>query len=286
VEPPFSDIVVPLDGSPLAERALVPALDLARRTGVPLRLLSRCFTDETAAVAAYLGGLAGRHAREAAIDTLVVDRDSIPDAIVDGLGPGSLVCMSSHGRGGVARAVVGSIAEALLRTLDRPALVVGPHATGRPFAGRVVACIDGSPASERTVGPAGLWAGLVGQPLWLLQVAEPLRGNGEDLPRDTVESAHLALLARSTRALGWDVVHDEDPARALVGITAETSPPTGLVVVASHGRTGWDRLRLGSVTAAVIHGATAPVLVVPAAADVAVGSPASAHAAPRWSPPA
>jgi nucleotide-binding universal stress UspA family protein len=271
VEAPFSDIVVPLDGSPAAARALVPALDLARRTGAPVCLLSRCFPDERETVAEYLGELAGRHAGEAAIETLVVDRDSIPDAIREGLGPGSLVCMSSHGRGGIARAVLGSIAEALLRMLDRPALVVGPHATAPPFAGRVVACIDGSPASACTIGPAGLWAAVLGHPLWLLQVAEPPRWEDDELPRDTVESAHLALVARGSPAVGWDVLHHKDPSRALVDVTTDASPATGLLVVASHGRTGWHRLHLGSVTAAVVHGAAVPVLVIPAAA--AAGMP-------------
>ena len=37
--------------------------------------------------------------------------------------------------------------------------------------------------------------------------------------------------------------------------------------MATHGRTGWDRLRLGSVTTATVHNATVPVLVVSAAPD-------------------
>jgi nucleotide-binding universal stress UspA family protein len=41
--------------------------------------------------------------------------------------------------------------------------------------------------------------------------------------------------------------------------------PTALLVMATHGRTGWDRLRLGSVTTATLHRATVPVLVVSAA---------------------
>jgi nucleotide-binding universal stress UspA family protein len=43
--PPFTDVLVPLDGSPAAERALGPALELVTRTGVPLRLLRRVFSD-------------------------------------------------------------------------------------------------------------------------------------------------------------------------------------------------------------------------------------------------
>jgi nucleotide-binding universal stress UspA family protein len=45
---------------------------------------------------------------------------------------------------------------------------------------------------------------------------------------------------------------------------ASRATPTGLLVLATHGRSRWDRLRLGSVTAATIREAPVPVLVVPA----------------------
>jgi Universal stress protein family len=63
------------------------------------------------------------------------------------------------------------------------------------------------------------------------------------------------------------VLHDKDPAHALVGLAASTTEPTALLVMATHGRTGWDRLGLGSVTIAAVQGATTPVLVVPSVPD-------------------
>jgi len=262
LDTPFSDIVVPVDGSPAAERALGPALDLARRTGVPLRLLSRCFPDESGAVAMYLSKLAAR-CGDATVVTTVAVRDSIPDAILDGLGPGSLVCMTSHGRGGLARAIMGSIAEALLRVLDRPTLVVGPRVTTPAFVGRVVACVDGSDRSELTLAPARAWADLTGEPLWLLEVESP-RDPDDDLPQDVVEGGHLAALGHKLGAEGWDVLHDRHPAAALAAAASDPANPTGLLVLANHGRTGWDRIHQGSVTATVIHHAPVPVLVIPA----------------------
>jgi hypothetical protein len=59
VQTPFTDILVPLDGSQAAERALVPALELVRRIGVPLRVLSRALPDEKEALAEYVAGVAG-----------------------------------------------------------------------------------------------------------------------------------------------------------------------------------------------------------------------------------
>jgi nucleotide-binding universal stress UspA family protein len=266
--PPFTDVLVPLDGSPAAERALGPALELVTRTGVPLRLLRRVFSDEAEEAAEYLAGLADRYAGVTDAETQIVDRDSIPDAIMEGLEPGTLVCMSSHGRGGAARAVVGSVTEALLRTLDRPTLVVGPHVTEDPLlTGRIVACIDGSPESERTLEPARRWAAALGLPLWLVEVGEPGIPAEWITKGDAVEAGHVASLARRLGHVeGWDVLHDKHPARALTEMAAAGhARPTALLVMATHGRTGWDRLRLGSVTTATVHGATRPVLVVPAA---------------------
>jgi nucleotide-binding universal stress UspA family protein len=269
VETPFTNILVPLDGSPAAERALAPALELVRRTGVPLRVLSRALPDEKEALAGYLAGVADRHASVTDVETQVVDRESIPDAIVEGVGPGTLVCMSSHGRGGLARATMGSVAEALLRSLGRAVLMVGPHVSEEVgLTGRIVACLDGSPESERTLQPARRWAVALDRPLWLVTVADPGRQGEGVTGHEPPESGHLAALAgRLVGVDDWAVLYDKDPAHALVGLAASTAVPTALLVMATHGRTGWDRLRLGSVTIAAVQGATTPVLVVPTAPD-------------------
>lgn len=262
---PFTDLLVPLDGSPAAERAIRPAIRLARQTGAPVRLMQRAFPDDVDSAAAYLERMA-RWSDRAVVDTLVLDRDSIPDAILDARRPGTLVCMSSHGRGGVARAVMGSITEAVLRTIDQPVLVVGPQVPeDARFAGRVVACIDGSPESERTLVPARTWAAALGRPLWLVSVGHldaPTEWNRDS---DAVESADLVRLARRVGGVeGWEVYHRRHPADELADRSASDDDPVALLVMATHGRTGWDRLRLGSVTSKTIHAARAPVLVVPA----------------------
>ena len=263
---PFTDLLVPLDGSAAAERAIRPALELARRTGAPVRLMQRAFSDEVEAAAAYLARTA-RGCGGVDVETLVVDRDSIPDAILDARGRGTLVCMSSHGRGGFARAVMGSIAEAVLRTIDQPVLVVGPQVPeDARFAGRVVACVDGSPESEGTLAPARSWAAALGRPLWLVSVADPGAPVEWTSGRAAIETAHLGRLARRVEGVdGWDVYHHRHPAQELADRSASNADPIALLVMATHGRTGWDRLHLGSVTANTVHAARAPVLVVPAA---------------------
>ena len=261
---PFTDILVPLDGSDVAERALRPAAELADRTGVPLRVMMRSSDDAEAD--AYLADVADRHASVVREDSTVVRSGGIPDAILQGVALDTLVCMSSHGRGRVAGALIGSMAEAVLRSIDLPVLVVGPQvADDFTFTGRVVACLDGSPESERTLEPAQAWATAFDLPLWLVEVAEPGAPVEWATDSDAMETAGLARVARRMSVdVEWDTYHSRHAARELAERSASTDEPVALLVMASHGRTGWDRLRLGSVTAATVHDASVPVLVVPA----------------------
>ena len=200
----------------------------------------------------------------ASIETSVDRREDVPAAILDDVGLDTLVCMSSHGRGRVVGALVGSVTEALLRTIDQPVLVVGPHVPADfSFAGRVAACIDGSREAERTLEPARAWAAALGLPLWLVEVVHPSPPVEATTDELATEAADLGRLAkRMPDVAGWDTYHSRHPARELAERSA--SEPTALLVMATHGRAGWDRLRLGSVTAATVHASTVPVLVVPA----------------------
>lgn len=268
MELPFDEILVPLDGSRAAERALAPALELVERTGVPLRLLSRALAGEEEQLTAYLADLADRHAGVTDIETEVEERDAIPDAIAAAMGSGTLVCMSSHGHSGPVRAVIGSVASALLRAIDVPALVVGPNVPDPATigGGRIVACLDGSDLAERTLEPAQRWSGALGLPLWLVQVVPPGLAVEERTHGDVVEGAYLAGLAGAVGGVaGWDVVHHNDPAAGIVAL--DGVDPLALLALATRGRSGWSRLVLGSVTSTVIRHSTVPVLVVPAGPD-------------------
>lgn len=121
--------------------------------------------------------------------------------------------------------------------------------------------MDGSRESERVIAPALAWGAMLHEPLWLVEVAEP---QDPVTAGDTVESGWLAALARAAGVDGWDVLHDHSPVHGLVDLATSLSTPTGLLVLATHGRTGRNRLRTGSVTVGTIRGATVPVLVVPA----------------------
>ena len=148
-------ILVPLDGSALAETALGTAVDLARQTRATLVLLraaeAHTFpgadpTDAQILVVReaedYLAGVASRLGREGdAVETGVWYGPAAP-AIVDAarLRKASLIVMSTHGRSGLGRLVMGSVAESVLRGTDVPILLL--RAPGAPVqipAGEAVA---------------------------------------------------------------------------------------------------------------------------------------------------
>ncbi len=153
----FKSILVPLDGSTLAEQALAPASRLAERFGGELLLL-RVVTPERArpglphltprpgsfsAVAArplmaeaeaYLAGL------ELPVPNIPVRRQVLngapPELIVataaeQGI---DLIVMSTHGRAGLLRLLYGSVAEAVLRGASVPVLLVPSRVFARTAA--------------------------------------------------------------------------------------------------------------------------------------------------------
>ncbi|HEU5042278.1 MAG TPA: universal stress protein, partial [Gemmatimonadales bacterium] len=158
------------------------------------------------------------------------------------------------------------VSDAVLHTLRVPVLLVGPRVTSGVAldSGRVVACLDESRASERVLPPARGWAQAFDLPLWLVHVAAPGEGSaGWESAAERPAGRRLDALAHALPGTaGWRLLHDRRPARSLVSLAG-----TGLVavlVLGTHGRTGWTRVRAGSVAASVVRDAIAPVLAVPA----------------------
>jgi len=266
MHPPFDRILVPLDGSSAADRALGPALVLAHRTGVPLTLLSQEVAGSEEGRGGHLARLAARHGDGATVDTMLVDRESAVLAITEACRPGTLVCMASHGRGR-SQAMLGSVAEAVLRTVHQPVLMVGPEtdADRSLEEGRLVVCLDGSVTAARALDPARSWSVLLGLPLWLVTVAPAGAPLDRSEGHDVLESGELAAVAESLGGVeGWEVLHDDDPVQALAHLAATD---VALLVMTTHGRTGWQRLAVGSVASATIHIAPVPVLTIPSSSQ-------------------
>jgi nucleotide-binding universal stress UspA family protein len=138
----ISTILVPLDGSVLAEAALRPAVDLARDYEAKLVLIraaeARAFpiVDPTAAqvdaVRAAEEYLAGARERVTAAGLTEVETAVWYGPAAEAIGEAAryrevdLIVMSSHGRSGLGRLVLGSVAETVLRTIYTPIFLVRP----------------------------------------------------------------------------------------------------------------------------------------------------------------
>jgi nucleotide-binding universal stress UspA family protein len=266
-----NNVVVPLDGSEYSGRALPVAVDLARRLHADLHLLSAVAKEDE---------VAERDAQLAAIDvpapavfrSVVVDLDPA-GAIHETLRRvgDAVAVMASHGRGRSA-ALVGSVATDVVARGHDPLVVGGPFIEEPLLGSGVVACIDDSPSSVALLPVALRWAQLLNEPLTVITVAEPIPppvrpgptrrrfGPGDDV------GAFLEWLVRPLRDQGNEVATEAvwDPVSVADGVLSYLEEhPASLTVIGSHARSGLARIVFGSTAAAVVHGSTSPVLVVP-----------------------
>jgi nucleotide-binding universal stress UspA family protein len=155
--PLYNRLIVPLDGSKVAETALIEAEKLARLTGATLVLvrvidysakdrfgdfgllyeyeaMAKALEEERQLATVYLGDLAAKlSAQGLTVETKLVDGIAAR-AIVTIAQPGDLIVMATHGRTGVRRWFIGSIAEEVLRRSTVPVLLVRAAETKAPEA--------------------------------------------------------------------------------------------------------------------------------------------------------
>jgi nucleotide-binding universal stress UspA family protein len=143
----YRRIVVPLDGSKLAEAALPQAIDLARLTGAPVHLLrvvdftrlerygpyalaleyssaEPVLADEHLEAKAYLQEIQARLDGAGLLVDSEIRQGRVAREVVAAVKPGDVVVMGSHGRGGLSRWLLGSVAEDVLRHASVPVLLV------------------------------------------------------------------------------------------------------------------------------------------------------------------
>lgn len=292
-------ILVPLDGSALAEAILPHAVLVAGHTGRGLTLLRvvpsptliepvggalpatgrriDALAGDIEEARRYLAAVAARLAGTALpIETLVAEGD--PAAAILEYATrhteGLLIAMATHGRTGARRWVFGSVAERVLHAAPAPLLLVRPPDGGlaaptpTDYYQTILVPLDGSTLAEQALAPARSLAKALDAVLVLVGVAagrEEQKGAaggpapGAAPPRDQ----YLAQIARTLRAEGV-------PAESLVaygqpaeGILHEsTQIGADLIIMATHGRSGLQQLWLGSVALKVVQGTTLPVLLV------------------------
>ena len=291
----FKRILVPTDGSPLAERAFPLAERIAASQGASL-IVARVMPpmtwlgyDPTISSMAetyqqffdamddecqrYLANVAERF-RGAGLTVETELVHGIPGAALVDLEAKfvpDLVVMGSHGRSGLARFALGSVADLTVREGTAPVLIVRSHAPALSGLERALVPLDGSALAESALPMVQAMAVKPIDEVRLLRVV--------DIERDRAEADdYLERIADRLRAYGLKVTKSVTlgpPAEAI----ARIAPSHDLVILGTHGRGGFDRLRHGSVATAAIRTLTTPTLLVRVGPPVAAVVPAAFTAA-------
>jgi nucleotide-binding universal stress UspA family protein len=300
----YRHLLVPLDGSPFGEHALSFAWSIAQQSGAALHLVHVHAINDPICVEgmpvidvdwhtlgreherAYLA-----HVRDRLLSTAqrpIVCANPDNDGSIAGTlaqyvvtNQIDLVVMTTHGRGGLARAWLGSVADALVRCSPAPLLLLRPgpdplEITKIPLFQRVLIPLDGSALSEQILGPALALDGLAQAEYTLLRVAEPfvltsyaplaqINRLDEQLTQEGLSEARAYVkrvaerLCVEGRTIHARALLAEQPAAAILDEAHRQE--ADLIAMTTHGHSGLARLLLGSVADKVLRGATLPMLI-------------------------
>lgn len=290
-------LLVPLDGSRFSERVLAHLLPLATALNSSV-LLVRVISSVPPASAAetwmvtpppaterenaerYLRGVQGElRAQGIRATAQVVEGDTVlalcEVAAREGVG---LIAMATHGRSGVSRWALGSVADHLVRVAPHPVMMV--RATMEvPTTGplrRILVPLDGTPLSEEAIPQARSLAEETGAALILVRAVE--MQTERELDGMLVPSDGPTLLrAQRGRAAGHYLLAIQDrlqtigipcssfvihqpPAQAI--LTVAQHEEADLIVMSTHARSGLGRWVHGSVADGVLLTAPCPLLLV------------------------
>ena len=259
-------IVVPLDGSPFSESAVPVGREIARRVGGRVLLMATHFDDvDEERRTAYLQGITDR-VTDDSVDIVSINDYRYAHAIEELLRdhPDRIVCMRSHGLGRVLWAVLGSVAEQVVRESRRPIVLVGRHCRDDwPGNTRhMLVCVDGSSVADPIVPVAAQWAKALGLDVHVAVVIHPLDFAGVGFPGDVVDAIVELFVALGVDAAPV-VLRGAHTAGAIADYANEVSAAARRDRHSRRG--GVARAALGSVAMGTVGLVECPVLLAPMA---------------------
>lgn len=288
----FDNFVVALDGSACSAHALDVALSLARIEGSRL-----AFCSVAAPLPIYPASAPDVMAEEALAELRdqaqrIVDDADAKARIAGIAGEGSVaigdpiveivdfaarrradaIVMGTHGRSGVKRLFLGSVAEGVLRSSKLPVVTVREEAS--IARGPILVPLDGSSCATRALDLAAAFAAGLAEPVVVAHVVDlaqagVMSGGQPQLVPESLELLHSeakvivddGLRRVAQRVPASSCVLEGAPVGEIERLAAQL--PAGYIVIGSHGRSGLSRLLMGSVAEGVVRAATVPVMVVP-----------------------
>jgi nucleotide-binding universal stress UspA family protein len=179
--------------------------------------------------------------------------------------PHALPCLATHARSALGELALGSLADSLVRALDTPVLLLGPH-FDLAWPGRVdtvLACLDTSALAAAVLPAAVELARQCGAGLRLVEVlpALPAHAEGSDLAAESWYLREVAAGLQREHGVDatCDVLHSDDAGAAIVAHAATL--PAAVIALGTHGRSGLRQVVAGSVSHAVLRHARCPVLL-------------------------
>jgi nucleotide-binding universal stress UspA family protein len=278
-------VVVPLDGSELAEAALLYGKALAERFGATLYLIRVVDIDAPADVAAAAREYLAKTAQKVGIAAEITVRYGDPAAEIVDLVlelPDPAITMTTHGRSGLGRWLYGSVADRVVRNAGVPVLLIRSSMPQRePGVVRsIMVPVDGSALAEAVIPYAKELARRFDATIQLVRVAEtpeiysllsvPAGASAsaevlDQLAQQLVETAttYVNELAERLRSEGLRVephVLEGIAPEQLLAFERERKPD--LVVMATHGRSGLSRVVFGSVAERLLREGTVPLFLI------------------------
>ena len=281
-------ILLPTDGSECADRARAHALHLANHFDTTLHVihveereanLSEVIDIREDDILSDLHvplGEGGATVPEPRVQEQVVVHPSAAEGILTYATEHDidLIVLGTHGRGGVRRVVLGSVAEEVVRRAQCPVLSVGRGAETpvEESFGHVLVPVDFSEHQTRLLDHVREAALVYDMKVTLLHVLEHLAlpkvyGVSMRWPdeKELEGRVHEALeeLAEPLQESGLDVdvrVRKGDPAEEILAATEELG--TNIIAVATHGQGSLRRMLVGGVAERVIRRAECPVFTI------------------------
>lgn len=315
----FKRILVPLDGSTRAEKAIPVAARLARASGGTI-LLAQVATIpvmyESYGGVSYIAEIIETEMKNAEdyLNTMT-QSETLKDIQVETnalvgtpaqtllsmatLFKADLIVMTSQGKTGMKRWMLGSVAQKIARHSPIPVLVM--HETGTTPVGtrrdsspvRALVTLDGSVLAKTAFEPTAQLISALSWPvpgaLHLLRVVKPLvfdekKVNAEYIQhaqeqglrsaktymQSIVEHLREGPIGKLNLTITWSVALNDDVAETIIQ-AAESGEDTGgasvpgrcdMIAMATHGRAGFQHWVLGSVTERVLSATRLPLLIV------------------------
>ncbi|KPJ58945.1 MAG: hypothetical protein AMJ42_02365 [Deltaproteobacteria bacterium DG_8] len=284
-------ILVPLDGSKLSEKVLPQVELLAKRSNaevILLRVVPFSWPNEFLHVremgdkldkeaSDYLFAINAKLIEKGISGECCVHEGSVPEVICDFAEENKidLTAMSTHGRRGIKRWALGSVADKVIQTSSVPVLIhriTGEKVTSSHYK-NILIPVDGSHFSENVFPQARYLVELFKAKVWFLHVIDThivesfavLKDNIIEEEEKSIENIQnyfstIEKRVKETQVAYELVIKKGNPAETICDFAKENE--IDLIAMSTHGRGGIARWALGSVADKVVQSSSKPVLLI------------------------